>query len=164
MFVGKSLAQLLGEAEQIVVGTVTATQAQRLPTGLTVTDVTIAVERVLKGDAPDPFVLRHAGGTVDGVTLTVRGAPEFRVGRRYVVFVTGNGTSAVPVVGGEQGLFQVVPGPSGAADVVLSARGLWIPNAAVLGLPAPPAAAKRDPAAPLTLPVFLEAISTELAR
>ena len=72
--------------------------------------------------------------------------------------------AAMPLVGGEQGVFQVAPSRSGGADVVLSARGLWLPNAAVLGLPSPPVAAMHDPGAPLTLPVFLDAISSGLAR
>lgn len=160
----KGLAQLIGEAEQIFVGTVTAAQSSRPPASLIVTDVTFAVDRVLKGDVLDPFVLRHAGGTVDGVTLSVRGAPEFVLGRRYLVFARGNGRSGIPLVGGEQGLFRVVAAPGGVVDVVQTARGGPLTNATVLAMTAPSAAAMADPMGPLTLSVFLEAIAGALAR
>ncbi len=162
--VAKRLADLVAEGEQILVGTVTAVQSSRPPGSLIVTDVTFAVDRVLKGDVPDPFALRHLGGTVNGVTLTVRGAPEFEVSRRYLVFVRGNGRAGVPLVGGEQGLFRVVTPSGGGVDLVRTARGGALTNAAVLALTAPPAAALAAPAAPLTLPVFLDAIAGEMAR
>lgn len=164
MVARKNLAQLIDEAEQIFVGTVTAAQSSQPPGSLIVTDLTFAVDRVLKGEVLDPFVLRHAGGTVDGVTLSVGGAPEFVVDGRYLVFARGNGRSGIPLVGGAQGLFQVVALPDRAVDVVRTARGGPLTNATVLSLPAPPAAARGAPAGPLTLAVFLEAIAGALAR
>ena len=164
MTAAKSFSQLVGEAEQIFVGTVTAAQSFRRTNRLIATDVTFAVERVLKGDVLDPFVLRHTGGTVGDFKVSIRGAPEFTVGARYVVFVVNNGQSVVPLVGGDQGVFRVVPDAAGIPAAVQTARGGSLTNAAVLGARRPPGAAVRGPAGPLTLPVFLDAIATELAQ
>ena len=106
----KSFAEVVQEAEVIAVGTVTtiATEwdaAHNRPFTL----VTFSTLDVLKGAHPEPeLTLRVLGGPhPDGSLLQIVGVPEFSLGDRLVVFVTGNDHYAVPLVGLWQG---VVPG------------------------------------------------------
>ena len=106
----KSFAALVQDAEVIVVGTVTAIEAewdaqQEAPfTLVTFTDL-----EVVKGDASQTeLTLRILGGpTPDGLILQVAGVPQFRLGERSVVFSVGNQRHAVPLVGLWQGVYRV---------------------------------------------------------
>jgi lipoprotein-anchoring transpeptidase ErfK/SrfK len=122
-FVVKDFEVLVAEAEQIYVGTATSAAAQKLASGAIVTDVTFTASQVLKGPPEATVVLRVLGGTVGRERLELPGVPKFRVGARYLVFVKDNGRAIFPVVGGDHGLFQVVPDPGLGHDVVLNARG-----------------------------------------
>jgi hypothetical protein len=122
-FEWKDFEALVAEAEEIFVGTVTELPARRLATGAIVTDVGFDDVRVLKGPHTERVILQVLGGTVDGETMELKGAPQFRSGVRYLVFAKGNGTSIMPVVGGDHGLFQVVVDGALRVDVVRDAQG-----------------------------------------
>jgi hypothetical protein len=142
-FVHKDFDQLVGEADEIFVGVVTRLGSRRTASGQIVTDVTFAEREVLKGEAPPgDFVLVVLGGTVGDTTLALPGFPRFEVGITYLVFVKGNGSTILPVVGGPQGLFQVHRDPLTGARTVLDARGLPVRSPSVLGAALSPA---RDP-------------------
>jgi hypothetical protein len=146
-FVYKGWEQLVVEAEQIFVGTVTATSAQKLGSGAIVTDVTFASPRVFKGGQTGvPIVLRLFGGSLGGETVMLPGIPRFRQGTTYLVFARGSGRDVFPVVGGNAGLFVVRRDASTGEDVVFGSRG------EPLLTPAPP------------LSAFIEAIEDELKR
>ena len=51
------------------------------------------------------------GGSVGTDRLAVAGAPTFKRGVRYLVFINGNGTVMFPLVGGDQGIFQIRADP-----------------------------------------------------
>ena len=107
----KSFAEVVQAAEVIAVGTVTtiATEwdaAHNRPFTL----VTFSTLDVLKGAHTEPeLTLRVLGGPhPDGSLLQIVGVPEFSLGDRLVVFVTGNDHYAVPLVGLWQGVYRVV--------------------------------------------------------
>jgi hypothetical protein len=146
-FVYKGWEEMVVEAEQIFVGTVTATSSRRLESGIIVTDVIFSSPRVLKGgDSSVPLALRVMGGTVGAESMVLPGLPRFRQGRTYLVFVRGNGRDAFPVVGGNGGMFQVRRDLTTGTEVVYGAQGEDL----------------MTPAPPLT--AFIDAIQDELNR
>lgn len=105
----KDFADLVREADTIVVGTVTAIetdQEREVPFTL----VTFADLEVVKGThSEDEFTVQVMGGpTPDGLRFHIAGVPAFHLGDRMVVFVVGNETQAVPFVGMWQGVYRVV--------------------------------------------------------
>ena len=107
----KTFPALVQDAEMIAVGTVTAIKAEwdaekKAPfTLVTFSDLTVS-----KGDTGQAELTLHflGGPTPDGMVMQIAGTPQFRLGERAVVFVTGNETNAVPIVGMWQGVYRVV--------------------------------------------------------
>lgn len=163
-FAEKNLAQLVGEAEQIFVGTVSSLQSRKLPNGAIVTDIRFSDLQLLKGENQGAdIVLLVLGGEVDGVRLEIPGLPQFRRDARYLVFSQGNGKDMFPVVGGPAGMFQITAGPAGASPIALTSSGTPLGpaiTAEVLNSVAVPA----QGAAPVTLEQFLTAIKARLGR
>ncbi len=109
--VAKPFSAVVQAAEVVAVGTVTAIAAEwdaahKRPFTL----VTFSTLDVLKGAHTEPeLTLRVLGGpNPDGSLLQVAGVPQFSIGERLVVFVTGNYRYAVPLVGLWQGVYRVV--------------------------------------------------------
>ena len=164
----KDFADLVHEADTIVVGTVTALEHptdQHPP----VTLVTFTDLDVLKGTVEgDEFTVQVLGGrNAEGMTLRIVSVPEFRLGNRMVVFVVGNATQAVPFVGIWQGVYRVVRDADGHETVTThdghpltalphrqSADGL------VYDGPGQTRQAQTGPA--LTLEMFLSAVESEV--
>ena len=75
-----------------------------------ITDITLTDLQIVKGDHHgDTYVLRVLGGTVGEETIIVGGAPRFtRGGRKYLLFIKGNGMAMFPMVGADQGMFHHV--------------------------------------------------------
>jgi hypothetical protein len=166
-FVPKDFGQLVAEAEQLFIGTVMETQSRKLPNGGIVTDITFGELRVLKGAAAEPIMLEVLGGTVGDETLELPGIPIFQVGVRYLVFSKGSGTTIFPVVGGDQGMFQVVRDPATGAEMVLNANGKPITSPSVRQAMAGSVASLQDPQqppGPVPLDAFIQAISERLKR
>jgi hypothetical protein len=161
-FAEKNLAQLVTEAEQIFVGTVSSLQSRKLPNGAIVTDVRFSDLQVITGDGAD-IVLLVLGGEVDGVRLEIPGLPRFQLGSRYLVFSQGNGKDMFPVVGGPAGLFQIMAGPAGGSSIALTSSGMPLGSgiaAEVLASVSLPAQGASQP--PVTLELFLAAIKAKL--
>jgi hypothetical protein len=156
-FEAKNFDQLVTEADQIFVGTAATAAARKLPAGAIVTDVTFNRIQMLKGNSMDTAVtLMTAGGSVGGETFELRGLPKFRLDTTYVVFSQGNGTTIFPVVGGDQGMFQVKTDASTAESLVFNSRGMPVASPSVLqalGLTGP---------SPMPLAAFLGAIRSRL--
>jgi len=115
--------QLTTRAEQIFVGTVTAAMPARTARGMIVTDFEFADLEGVKGTVASKTSLRMAGGTVGRNSLTIPGAPTFRVGERYIVFVEGNGRVLFPTLGGPQGIFRVQVDNAKSRTTVLDYNG-----------------------------------------
>lgn len=157
--VAKDFGALCAEADLIFVGTVTAVtpgwsdaQRQAIETAVTFGDLTW-----LRGGPQTSLTLRFAGGEMDGLHEAVAGVPEFAVGQRRVVFAHA-GHFASPIVGFNQGLFQVVEGDAG--PVVLDADGRAVTG---VGRAAVQRGAAADRAAALPLDTFLARVRARLA-
>jgi len=163
-FAEKNLAQLITEAEQIFVGTVSSLQSRKLPNGAIVTDVRFSNLQVIKGDGAD-IVLLVLGGEVDGVRLEIPGLPRFQLDTRYLVFSQGNGKDMFPVVGGPAGLFQIMAGPAGGSSIALTSSGMALgPGIAAEVLASVSLPAQGASQSPVTLELFLAAIKAKLGQ
>ena len=163
-FAEKNLAQLVTEAEQIFVGTVSSLQSRKLPNGAIVTDVRFSDLQVIKGDGAD-IVLLVLGGEVDGVRLEISGLPRFQLDTRYLVFSQGNGKDMFPVVGGPAGFFQIMAGTAGGSSIALTSSGIALGRAIAADVQdsaSLPAQGASQP--PVTLELFLAAIKAKLGR
>ena len=106
-----TFSQVVDGADIIAVGTVSAvTETWDAEQETPFTHVTFSDLEVLKGEIDaGELTLRFLGGPApDGLTLVVAGMPRFEVRQRAVVFSTGNGLVACPLVGWWQGLYRVV--------------------------------------------------------
>ena len=101
------LQDLAGEADTIVLGTVTRQEsAWDIHHTAIYTDVTVAIEHVIVGSPGTEVTFRVAGGIVGSMGMSTSNDPVFQNGERVVVFLD---TTAVPgsVVGMQQGKFTV---------------------------------------------------------
>jgi hypothetical protein len=73
------------------------------------TQVTLGVTRTLRGRSQSRIVVRVPGGTADGFTIEMAGAPKFQRGSSVVAFIGRWDDGAAKVVGYAQGLSRVVP-------------------------------------------------------
>lgn len=162
----KEFDQLVAEAEQIFVGTVTGTTSRKLPAGAIVTDVIFTSLQLLKGSTSNTEIsLMVLGGTVGAETVEVSGMPRFQTGITYLVFSQGNGTTIFPVVGGDQGMFQIKLNPVTGENILLNSRGMPVVSQSVLHAVAAVAAPLQDAQPvppPIPLEVFLQAVRSRL--
>ncbi len=94
------------------------------------THVTLDVVRTLRGQHQNQVVVRVPGGSVDGFTVDMPGAPRFSKGN-VVVFLGSWDDGIARVVGYFQGLSQVVPDRLGNLRLQGgSANGLSLPQLA----------------------------------
>ena len=108
--------ELVSRAQVIFDGEVTGLQSQWIGEGAEhriVTFVTFKVNEAIKGDPGTTYSIRMLGGTVDGRTMRVTDAPEFKVGDRSLLFVENNGSQFIPLVGIQHGRFRVQKDQSG---------------------------------------------------
>lgn len=87
------------------------------------TEVTLAVDREIVGEAGSTVTFRVAGGVDGNEEVRVFGMPRFELGGRYVVFLRpGFADTGVPIVGVHQGFFEVAAAENGE-EVLLNADG-----------------------------------------
>lgn len=68
--------------------------------------------------------LTYAGGRLGDTTISLSHAPAFEGGRRYLVFMRDDAkTYANPLIGADQGMFQVIKDSSTSQEYVLTAGG-----------------------------------------
>ena len=165
----QSFPDLVQKADTIVVGTVSAIEAEwdaaheRPYTFVTFTDLEIR-----KGHAnQETLTLRFLGGPdPDGNILEIAGVPAFHLGDRLLLFIARNAHVAVPLVGLWQGVYHVVFDPERDEDVVYTHT-----MQPLTALPAKRGGVVYDhaltqmsatPAVPLALDTVLEAIEQEV--
>lgn len=127
--------QLVSDAELILEGTVTETRSQWIGAGAQrhiATYVTFTVEDSIKGAPGGSYTLEMVGGTVDGETIEVADAPEFKAGDRDILFVEHNGTQFIPLVGIMHGRFHVQTDAKGR-EIVAKDSGALLADVAKLG-------------------------------
>jgi len=102
------IADLVGQAEAVVVGTVTSTAAQ-WNEGKTkiVTLTTVKIGETVKGELKGEVQVRTFGGEVDGLAQAVPGMPRFAKDQEVVLFLKSE-DKAWHVVGLGQGKYDVI--------------------------------------------------------
>ncbi len=127
--------ELVSRAQVIFDGEVTGLQSQWIGEGAQrriVTFVTFKVNESIKGDPGTTYSMRMLGGTVDGRTMRVTDAPEFKVGERRILFVENNGNQFIPLVGIQHGSFRVQKDQSGR-ETLLTGGGQPLADVSQLG-------------------------------
>jgi hypothetical protein len=91
------------------------------------TEVTIEVEQAIVGSTGSRVTFRVAGGSDDTHSVEVFGMPSFRHGNRYLLFLRPHfETTGVPIVGVNQGFFEVVVQSDGGEKIVLDHKGDYV--------------------------------------
>jgi len=140
------MAEMTQLARQVVQGTVMSRTGryQETPGGRRiVTDVTIRVERVLRGgpDEPDSVVVTTLGGVVDGQGQLVPGAPRLAEGDEVVLFLVPSRPAPdesprLAVIGLSQGAFHLSRDPvSGTVRATRRLHGLTFVGGDPEGVP-----------------------------
>jgi hypothetical protein len=132
-----------------------------------ITKVGLTVSEVIAGTPPQPLVLQMLGGTVDGVTMKVDGAPVFKVGDDNILFVHGNGTQFIPLVALTNGQYPVQHDAKTGQDFVLRSNGIPLYSAQDVATPMTRLSTVKvqsDAAQPLTVSDFATQIRAEVAR
>ena len=124
-----SLAEAAQTADIIFVGTVLDTNSRLVGSGRAIaTDVSFGELSVVSWRIPEaaqPTIrLTFAGGEVGNQRFQVEDVPKFVVGNRYLLFALADGKAYLnPLVGGPQGLFQIVRDAVTGEEVPLSLGG-----------------------------------------
>ena len=107
-----SLEELVRQADIIVLGTCVEKKSDwDIERKRILTDIAIASERCFKENECPPLIrIRQEGGTADGVTMTVTGAPQFELQERVIVFLEKTPSSYYRVIGMAQGKFTILQG------------------------------------------------------
>ena len=113
------LAELAAGARTIVYGRVVDTHAALID-GRTETAVTLGVPAYLKGEGGREIRFSVPGGQIGRYRTVVVGAPVLRPGDEVVVFLRGDHSERLSVVGFSQGVLRVVRASAGATPMVLS--------------------------------------------
>jgi len=123
--VKKTFADLVGQAEFILVGAISDARSLQLSEGAIVTDLTLDIRQSVKGDRPagTSLILRVLGGKVGDVELVVDGAPALPPGQTVLLFIRGNMSEMFPFVGVQQGVFRVQRDSPAGIDRVFDWRG-----------------------------------------
>jgi len=118
-----TLAEMTSTADLVVDGWVARVVPRAEPAGI-FTYVTLEGLRVIQGTHTAPTLeLRLAGGEVNGAGERIVGMPTFAVGERVLLFVRGNGSQLCPLVGWQQGRFDVVRDPVTGVESLTDGHG-----------------------------------------
>jgi hypothetical protein len=90
------------------------------------TFVTFSVDEALKGSAQGDLTLRFLGGSTGREQVVAEGMPKFKVGERYLLFVTGDSRAASPVVGWGEGQLRFAREPRSGRQILVNYRGVPI--------------------------------------
>jgi hypothetical protein len=124
------MRDMASEAPLIVYGTVISSTSHWTENrSLIVTDVRVAVQDVLKGEAVSQVVVTQPGGTVGKMRVDCDGAAAYIPGDEVVLFLDRGDRGQNHVVGLFQGRFDVVQGVEGRKMV----RGVTPDQARTLG-------------------------------
>lgn len=151
--------ELVLQSELVIVARVVATRSAWVNSRAgrsIVTDVTVSIERTLKGPTYAERSLEFLGGTVGEDTLHVDGMPEFHVGDRAVLFINEAGRPASPIVGFMYGRFPIVRDATTGVDMVRTHDGRPLASTQDVGNPRPPA--RVAPSRTLSLVEFVREI------
>lgn len=113
------------DGETLGEGGATAPQSLGVEGGkMLFTEVTMSVETEIVGSPGSTIRFRVAGGTNEHGTAIVFGMPTFELEKKYVVFLQPDyETTNTPVIGVNQGYFEVVRSEEGNREILLNADG-----------------------------------------
>jgi hypothetical protein len=143
-----SLDDLVGRADHVVLASTVGSRALRDARNRIVTDYTLRVEDVMKGDAAigSTLTMRSLGGAIGDIGMRIEGEPRLESGRQYVVFLARTSSGALRPVGMSQGVLPVrevsgtttvMPGGGGLSLVQRVQGGQLVPAPAALLHPQP---------------------------
>ena len=112
-----SLNDMIAKSTAIVHAQVTGSSAAYQGTVI-YTDFKVSVLEQWKGAAHSTFDVLVPGGVANGVRQTYPGAPEFTIGREYVLFLWTSSKGATYTLGFTQGVFSLPKGTSGQTMAV----------------------------------------------
>lgn len=105
---------LAREANHIVIGTVTDVEGEWDSSFRFIhTNVTLSVQRSLRGAAPSEIVLRTPGGVIGGEGQVADGAATFERGEKVLVFLARDEDGVLTVLGWTQGKSRIVTDDQG---------------------------------------------------
>jgi len=142
-----SLADLVRDADHVVLVTCVDERALRDGYGRIVTDYDVTVEDVMGGPSArgDALTMRRLGGELGDLGMTIAGEPRLAVGERYLLFLRDMSGVLRPV-GMSQGVLPVReragvpwahPGGAGLSLVQRGSGGQLVPAPAALLSPEP---------------------------
>ncbi len=163
----RDLDQLVAHADAIFRGVAVSKQAAWKGEGANrhiVTRVTFRVAETYKGAAERERTLEFFGGELDGKGMAIPDMPAFSVGDDAILFEEGNEKQVCPLVGADQGHFQVTS--SGDAERIFTHAGAGVVSAASIGetLPRTGAVARLAAAHSLTVADFRGEIQQRVER
>ncbi len=126
-----SFRQAVTEATLIVRGHVTDVRGLAAPTGVE-SAVTVAVDRVLKGEADGFVTLRVPGGTIGRYRTIFVGAPTLAVDDQAIFILKRGPDNALRLIGLSQGLYPL-RSVAGASQPMIAAPVVAAQTAAATG-------------------------------
>jgi hypothetical protein len=169
--VAPNFPALVAEAESIVRAQVVDVHAAWVdtPQGRVIkTFVTFAVQRRLKGAAPDRVTLPFLGGELDGQGMRVEGMPRFTVGEREFLFIAANGAARFcPLVALMHGRYRVLTDAQSGREYIARDDRVPLTSADDVQLPQTAStleARLKSPAAALSPDAFETRIQSEITR
>lgn len=126
-----SFEELVCQADLIFIGTAISDSCYMNENGtLILTDVRFdEIEIVSSNDKSISknltyVKLTHAGGTLNGMTLSVSDMPVFIIGKRYLLVTHDDGENYInPLIGGTLGQFEVVKDKNGTTEYIINNSG-----------------------------------------
>jgi hypothetical protein len=113
ILIKKDLQDLAREAEAVVLARAVSSQAVwDAANRLIWTETALDIEETWAGDVKGPVALRELGGEVGQLGMRVNGAPQYRVGEDYVVFLHRDALGQWRTLGWTQGQFRVTADPA----------------------------------------------------
>jgi hypothetical protein len=121
-----SLEEMTRRSKRIVVGRCISTESRwNGKNTLILTFSKFSVSEDLKGESGGSITVMTVGGTVNGVTQTVSGTPQFAADEEVVLFLEGTKSSQWQPVGLSQGRFRILrESGTGQQEVVHDLSGL----------------------------------------
>ena len=89
-----------------------------------VTDLAFEVERIVAGNIPDPLSLTLEGGTVDGESTKVMGAPSYHEGARLLLIMS-TGPNSSELMGNIAVRYKFAMDPEASLPSASSLSALW---------------------------------------
>ena len=128
VLVHKNFKDLVYEADGILIGTVERIDYRETDGGRIFTFVTLGELKVINGELTEATLTLRMEGGESGWWIwyrrhVVTGSPQISLGDELLLFLRGNGTNVVPLVGWGQGMFRIVNEQDTGKAIVMDSVG-----------------------------------------